>query len=51
MIPGVAGFALVGTLGMQFFPAADRDHFEVKITFAPTQSLAETELAYRRVYS
>ena len=50
MIPGLAGFALVGTLGMQFFPAADRDHFEVKVTFAPSQTLAQTQRAYETAY-
>lgn len=50
MIPAVAGFALVGTLGMQFFPAADRDHFEVKITFPPSQSIDQTRAEYDRIY-
>ena len=50
MLPGLAGFALVGTLGMQFFPAADRDHFEVKVTFAPSQTMAQTQAAYQVVY-
>ena len=49
MVPAVAGFALVGTLGLQFFPAADRDHFEVKITLPSTVSLAETEAALDQI--
>ncbi len=49
MVPAVAGFALVGTLGLQFFPAADRDHFEVKITLPRTVSLAETEAALDQI--
>ena len=49
MVPAIAGFALVGTLGLQFFPAADRDHFEVKITLPSTASLAQTEQALDQV--
>ncbi len=38
----VAGFLLAGTLQNQFFPAADRDHFEVQIWMPQDASIART---------
>ncbi len=38
----VAGFVAAGTLGSQFFPAADRDQFEVQLWLAPGTSVRQT---------
>ena len=37
MLPCVAGFLLMGTMKMEFFPAADRDMFEVQL-YLPSDS-------------
>jgi multidrug efflux pump subunit AcrB len=52
----VAGFLLAGTLKNQFFPSADRDHFEVQVWMPDDASIARTaervaaidELIHRR---
>jgi multidrug efflux pump subunit AcrB len=44
----VAGYLAAGTLGNQFFPAADRDQFEVQVWLSPDAAVtrtAETVLA------
>jgi multidrug efflux pump subunit AcrB len=38
----IAGFALAGTLGLQFFPPADRDQFEIEVWMPDDASLART---------
>jgi multidrug efflux pump subunit AcrB len=38
----IAGFAAAGALGNQFFPAADRDQFEVKVWLAPDAPVTRT---------
>ena len=40
MVPCVIGFLLMGTMKVEFFPAADRDMFEVQI-FLPSASSVE----------
>ena len=52
LILPVAGFIAAGNLGNQFFPAADRDQFEVQIGLASDASVtrtAETVQAMERV--
>jgi multidrug efflux pump subunit AcrB len=39
--PALLGFALVPTLGQQFFPPADRDQFEIEVRLPPGTSLAQ----------
>ncbi len=43
MVLPVIGFLLAGTLGEQFFPAADRNQFEVEVRLAPQTSIEETK--------
>jgi NodT family efflux transporter outer membrane factor (OMF) lipoprotein len=38
----IAGFVLAGTLGLQFFPPADRDQFEIEVWMPDDASLART---------
>ncbi|MEM8816034.1 MAG: efflux RND transporter permease subunit [Pseudomonadota bacterium] len=38
----VCGFVLAGTLGLQFFPPADRDQFEIEVWMQEDSSLART---------
>lgn len=38
----VTGFVLAATLGLQFFPPADRDQFEIEVWLANDASLART---------
>ncbi|WP_405232223.1 efflux RND transporter permease subunit [Lentisalinibacter salinarum] len=44
----VSGFVLAGTLGQQFFPPADRDHFEIEVWLPPDAAIVRTaDLAAR----
>ena len=38
----ITGFVLAGTLGLQFFPPADRDQFEIEVWMPDDASLART---------
>ncbi len=42
LILPVTGFVLAGTLGLQFFPPADRDQFEIEVWMPDDASLART---------
>ncbi len=43
LIPPVAGFMLAGTLNQEFFPAADRDQFEIEIYMPAGSSIYSTQ--------
>ena len=44
----IAGFVAAQTLPMQFFPATDRDIFQVRLTLPATASIAETRAEVAR---
>ncbi|MFK8028987.1 MAG: efflux RND transporter permease subunit [Gammaproteobacteria bacterium] len=43
MLPPIAGFVLSGTLNQEFFPAADRDQFEVELYLPAGSSILSTQ--------
>lgn len=43
------GFALASTLGNEFFPPAERDHFEIEIFMPPESSVTNTAKVARRI--
>ena len=45
----VAGFVLAGTLGQQFFPAADRDQFEIQVWMPRGTSIRSTDALTRKI--
>jgi multidrug efflux pump subunit AcrB len=45
----LAGILAVGQMGLQFFPPADRDQFEVQLWNAPSASIADTAAAMAAV--
>lgn len=45
----IAGFFLAGTLNQEFFPAADRDQFEIEIFMPAGSSTEETSQFVRRI--
>ena len=47
LVPPGIGFALVPTLGNQFFPPVDRDMFQVQLWMPSDASIARTEAAAR----
>ncbi|MFK8051492.1 MAG: efflux RND transporter permease subunit [Woeseiaceae bacterium] len=48
MLP-ISGFLLAGTLGQQFFPAADRDQFDIQVWMPRGTSITATEAITRRI--
>jgi len=48
-LPAALGFALVPTLGQQFFPPADRDQVEIEVRLSPGTSLQHTADAVERL--
>ncbi|MEO0365530.1 MAG: efflux RND transporter permease subunit [Pseudomonadota bacterium] len=45
----ISGFLLAGTLGQQFFPAADRDQFEIQVWMPPGTSIESTAALTRSI--
>lgn len=45
----IAGFVLAGTLGQQFFPAADRDQFEIQVWMPSGTSIEKTSALSREI--
>lgn len=45
----ISGFVLAGTLGQQFFPAADRDQFEIQVWMPPGTSIDATAALTREI--
>lgn len=44
-VPALAGFALGGSLPLQFFPQTERDQFQVEITLPPSATIFEAQRA------
>ncbi|MEL7297798.1 MAG: efflux RND transporter permease subunit, partial [Pseudomonadota bacterium] len=49
MILPISGFVLASTLGQQFFPAADRDQFEIQVWMPRGTSINATDALTRRI--
>ena len=45
LVPALIGFALGGSLPLQFFPQTERDQFQVEISLPPTATIFEAERA------
>ncbi|MEL6302547.1 MAG: efflux RND transporter permease subunit [Pseudomonadota bacterium] len=49
MVLPISGFILAGTLGQEFFPAADRDQFEVQVWMPPGTAIDATARLTREI--
>lgn len=48
VVPAVLGFGLMSTMPMEFFPAGDRDMFEVKVWLPSDSAISQTEQVVQR---